>query len=160
MGANQRFALDKNIIKIPLLISFDLNDEILRKKNEFFIKINTQYSNTIFGIELNGYLSHNKNIKILKENVNFQVKGFDIMKAIHNKINSCKLDTILKKNSDELYFENYIFNNIQCSIGVGFVISKNNVIKNINARNFSLFEDDVIIKKLFLNYIKLNIIFN
>ena len=152
MRANQIFALDKNITKIPLLISFDFNDEISRKKNEFFIKINPQYSNTIFGIELNGYLSHNKNIKILKENVNFQVKGFDIMKAIHNKINSCKLDTILKKNSDELYFENYIFNNIQCSIGVGFVISKNNVIKNINARNFSLFDNKVIIKKLFLNY--------
>ena len=56
------------------------------------------------------------------------------MKSIHNKINSLKMDKIYKMKGDELYFENYIFNNIQCSIGVGFVISKNNIIKNINAR--------------------------
>ena len=152
MGANQRFALDKNIIKIPLLISFDLNDEILRKKNEFFIKINPEYSNTIFEIELNGFLEHYKRNRILKDNVKFQVKGFDIMKSIHNKINSLKMDKIYKMKGDELYYENYIFNNIQCSIGVGFIISKNNIIKNINARSFSIFEDNVKITKLFLNY--------
>ena len=152
MRANQRFALDKNIPKIPLLISFDFNDDSLRKKNEFFLKINPEYSNTLFGIEFNGFLSHNKSIKILKEDVNFQVKGFDIMKAIHNKINSLKLDKINKMTNHELYYENYIFNNIQCSIGVGFVISKNNIIKNINSRSFSIFEDNVRIKKLFINY--------
>ena len=150
MRNNQRFSLDKNIPKIPLLITFNFEDLNNKEKNEFFTQLNSDYSNLLFEIDLNANLHENKNI--FKDNINFKVKGFDILKSIQNKINSLKINKIIEINNEELFLENYVFNNIQCSFGIGFSISKNNLINYFKLKNYTFLENKIKITKLFLNY--------
>ena len=150
MRNNQRFSLDKNIPKIPLLITFNFEDLKNKEKNEFFTQLNSDYSNLLFEIDLNANLHENKNI--FKDNINFKVKGFDILKSIQNKISSLKINKIIEINNEELFFENYVFNNIQCSFGIGFSISKNNLINYFKLKNYTFLENKIKITKLFLNY--------
>ena len=147
---NQRFSLDKNQPKIPLLITFNFEDLNNKEENEFFTHLNSNYSNLLFEIDLNANLHENKNI--FKDNINFRVKGFDILKSIQNKINSLKINKIIEYNNEELFFDNYVFNNIQCSFGIGFSISKNNLINYLKLKNYSIFEKEIKITKIFLNY--------
>ena len=100
--SNQRFVLEKNQRKIPLIISFDFNDNFNKeKKNEFSTNLNNEYSNSLFEIELNAFLHEDNKIHIFKDNINFKVKGFDIMKSIHNKPSFSKPSTsILRKSVD------------------------------------------------------------
>ena len=146
---NQRFSLDKNQPKIPLLITFNF-DDLNKEKNEVFTKLNSDFSNSLFEIDLNANLHEYKNI--FKDNINFKVKGFDIMKSIQNKINGLKINKIIDINGENLFFENYVFNNIQCSFGIGFSISKNSLINYLKLKNYSIFENEVQIAKIFLNY--------
>ena len=146
---NQRFSLDKNQPKIPLLITFNF-DDLKKEENEVFTKINSDFSNLLFEIDLNANLHEFKNI--FKDNINFKVKGFDIMKSIQNKINGLKINKIIDINGEYLFFENYVFNNIQCSFGIGFSISKNSLINYLKLKNYSIFENEVQITKIFLNY--------
>ena len=150
MRNNQRFSLDKNIPKIPLLITFNFEDLNNKEKNEFFTQLNSDYSNLLFEIDLNANLHENKNI--FKDNINFKVKGFDILKSIQNKISSLKINKIIEINNEELFLENYVFNNIQCSFGIGFSISKNNLINYFKLKNYTFLENKIKITKLFLNY--------
>ncbi len=150
MRNNQRFSLDKNIPKIPLLITFNFEDLNNKEKNEFFTQLNSDYSNLLFEIDLNANLHENKNI--FKDNINFKVKGYDILKSIQNKISSLKINKIIEINNEELFFENYVFNNIQCSFGIGFSISKNNLINYFKLKNYTFLENKIKITKLFLNY--------
>ena len=146
---NQRFSLDKNQPKIPLLITFNF-DDLNKEKNEEFTKLNSDFSNSLFEIDLNANLHEYKNI--FKDNINFKVKGFDIMKSIQNKINGLKINKIIDIHGENLFFENYVFNNIQCSFGIGFSISKNSLINYLKLKNYSIFENEIKITKIFLNY--------
>ena len=70
--SNQRFVLEKNQRKIPLIISFDFNDNFNKeKKNEFSTNLNNEYSNSLFEIELNAFLHEDNKINIFKDNINF-----------------------------------------------------------------------------------------
>ena len=149
---NQRFVLDEKQKKIPLLMTFDFNNILNSENNEFFTKITNNYSSYIFELELNGELNENKKI-IFKENINFRVNGFDILKSIKNKIDEVTILIINSCKEDLFYFNTYVFNNIQCSFGINFSISKENLINYINfGKNNSFYDFNIRIKKLYINY--------
>ena len=124
---NQRFALDPNQPSIPLNIEFDIN------KNSSLRNIDSDYTNFIFEINLNASLHKSNSItkhnNVFKDRINFKVKGFDIVKAIQNKLyNVITHNNIQFNKSNDMH--NYtinVFNNIQCSFGVGFSISNNSL---------------------------------
>ena len=148
----QRFVLDKNQQKIPLLMTFDFNNTHNSQNNGFFTTITNHYSSNIFELELNGELNEN-NKKVFKENINFRVNGFDILKSIRNKIEEVTILIINSCKQDYFYFDTYVFNNIQCSFGINFSISRENLINYINfGGNYSFYDFDIRILKLYINY--------
>ena len=148
----QRFVLDNNHQKIPLLMTFDFNNTQNSQNNGFFTKITNNYSSNTFELELNGELNENNN-KIFKENINFRVNGFDIIKSIRNKINEVTILIINSCKEDYFYFDTYVFNNVQCSFGINFSISRENLINYINfGGNYSFYDFNIRITKLYINY--------
>ena len=81
----QKFVLKKDQSKICLNISFDLDNKSNFDKFPFF-KINRNFSINSFNINLNSVLTHDETINIFKEDVNFFVKGMDILEIIHKKL--------------------------------------------------------------------------
>ena len=117
---NQRFALDRNQPKIPLNIEFDCVD-----MDESFEDINKEYASYIFEIDLNAKL--HSCAQIFKDNINFKVKGYDIIKSIQSRLNNIgqkeRNGYLNMKAENILTFSANVFNNIQCSFGVVFTIS-------------------------------------
>ena len=149
---NQRFVLDKNQHKIPLLITFDFSLEMNNKNNEFFTKVTNDYSFNLFELDINAKLNETQK-KMFKENINFRVKGYDILKAIKNKINDFSIESTNLLNQNLFSFETFVFKNIQCSFGIQFSIKKENLINYINNNdNNPFFNIDIQINKLFINY--------
>ena len=127
---NQRFALDSDQPKLPLNIEFPILKDNTKTEIE---KIGKEFIGYIFEIELNAKLHEQNNRNnyhtVFKDNINFKVKGYDIMKAIYNKLYSfnCENSNYLptQYNSDEFSLSAIVFNNIQCSFGISFSISAN-----------------------------------
>ena len=148
----QRFVLDNNQQKIPLLMTFDFNYPNNSQNHEFFTKITNNYSSNIFELEINAELNENKQ-KVFKENINFRVNGFDILKSIRNKIDEVTILIINSCKEDYFYFDTYVFNNVQCSFGITFSISRENLINYINfGGNYSFYDFNIRINKLYINY--------
>ena len=148
---NQRFILDKNNKKLPLLITFDFKKKTNSLNNEFISNIDEQFLLILLEIELNAFL-HNEQ-KIFEQDINFRIKGFDIYKSIEMKLKELNMDFVNNIKEEIISLETYVFNNIQSSLGIGFIISKNNLINFINFRdNNSFFNFNICIDKLFFKY--------
>lgn len=117
---NQRFALDRNQPKMPLNIEFDCGDD-----SNNFSNINKEYSSYVFEIDLNASLHSCP--RVFKDNINFKVKGYDIIKAIQSRLSTLgtkeRNGYLNMKSSSMISFSTNVFNNIQCSFGVCFSIS-------------------------------------
>ena len=70
---NQRFVLDKNQHKIPLLITFDFSLEMNNKNNEFFTKVTNDYSFNLFELDINAKLNETQK-KCLKKILILELK--------------------------------------------------------------------------------------
>ena len=141
--ANQRFALDRNQPKIYLCLNFDV-----LKENSTFSNINNDYVGLTFDIQL-GALLHGYNI--FKDAINFKVKGYDIIKSIHGRLNDKKTaySTVMKGSTQNYIFQTTVFNNIQCTFGVDFSISNYNLSKfyatnYINNNTIAMFDIKII----------------
>ena len=66
---NQRFVLDQNQQKIPLLITFDFSLEKNIKNNGFFTYVTNDYSYNLFELDINAKLNENQKI-MFKEDIN------------------------------------------------------------------------------------------
>ena len=148
---NQRFILDKNNKKIPLRITFDFKTTKNSLNNEFISNIDEQFLLILLEIELNAFL-HNEQ-KIFEQDINFRIKGFDIYKSIEMKLNELNMDFVNNIKGEIISLETYVFNNIQSSLGIGFIISKKNLINFINFKgNNSFFNFNICIDKFFFKY--------
>lgn len=121
--ANQRFALDRNQPKLFLCLDFDITNHESRISN-----VNNDYAAQTFEIEL-GAMLHGNNV--FKDSINFKVKGYDIIKSIHGRLNDKKTSNTLQVNNPSKIniFQTTVFNNIQCTFGVDFIISNFNLSK-------------------------------
>lgn len=121
--ANQRFALDRNQPKLFLCLDFDITNHESRISN-----VNNDYAAQTFEIEL-GAMLHGNNV--FKDSINFKVKGYDIIKSIHGRLNDKKTSNTLQMNNPSKIniFQTTVFNNIQCTFGVDFIISNFNLSK-------------------------------
>lgn len=121
--ANQRFALDRNQPKLFLCLDFDITNHESRISN-----VNNDYAAQTFEIEL-GAMLHGNNV--FKDSINFKVKGYDIIKSIHGRLSDKKTSNTLQMNNPSKIniFQTTVFNNIQCTFGVDFIISNFNLSK-------------------------------
>ena len=156
---NQRFVLDQNQQKIPLLITFDFSLEKNIKNNGFFTYVTNDYSYNLFELDINAKLNENQKI-MFKEDINFRVKGYDILKAIKYKIKDFNIEFLNLYNKNLVYIETFVFKNIQCSFGIQFSMKKENLINYINNNENSILNFVVQINKLFINYNLPFIVFN
>ena len=148
---NQRFILDKNNKKIPLLITFDFKKKQNSLNNEFISNIDEKFLLILLEIELNAFLHNDQ--KIFEQDINFRIKGFDIYKSIEMKLKELNKDFVYNIKEEIISLETFVFNNIQSSLGIGFIISKNNLINFINCKdNNSFFNFNICIDKLFFKY--------
>ena len=149
---NQRLVLN-NQKKIPLLISFDFNQTSNNKNNNTFISnVNSDFTSSLFEIDLNASIHSTK--KIFNNNINFRIKGFDIYKAIGEKISNLNINDINNIKGDYFSLETFVFNNIQCSFGLSFIVSKINLINYINGGGkYSFLNLNITIEKLYFKYI-------
>jgi hypothetical protein len=130
---NQILTFDSSQQKVFLKFNFPIN-----LNNGFNIRnVNKELSNQIFDIKLSGLF---KQKKILTEPINFQVKGFDIVKSIIKTLNN--KETIPQIKEKNVRIISSVFNNIQMSFLVEFQISLENLkkvytftIKKINTIN-------------------------
>jgi hypothetical protein len=148
---NQRFVLDQNQQKIPLLITFDFSLEKNIKNNGFFTYVTNDYSYNLFELDINAKLNENQK-KMFKENINFRVKGYDILKAIKIKIKNLNIDSLNSYNQNLVLMETFVFQNIQCSFGIQFSMKKENLINYINNNENYSINFVVHINKLFIIY--------
>ena len=150
----QKFVLKKEHSKICLNISFDL-EKNSNFENFPFFKINRNFSINSFNINLNSVLTHDETIKIFKEDVNFFVKGIDILEIIHKKLINLNLEEIIKNSSENYIFNQIVFNNFLLCFGISFEISKIDLISflksNYNGK-FALFDYNIKIIKIYINY--------
>ena len=157
---NQRLVLN-NQKKIPLLISFDFNQTSNNKNNNTFISnVNSDFTSSLFEIDLNASIHSTK--KIFNNNINFRIKGFDIYKAIGEKISNLNINDINNIKGDYFSLETFVFNNIQCSFGLSFIVSKINLINYINGGGkYSFLNLNITIEKLYFKYyLSLNVFTN
>lgn len=148
---NQRFVLDENQQKIPLFITFDFSLERNINNNEFFTIVKNDYSFNLFELDINAKLNENQK-KMFKENINFRVKGYDILKAIKIKIKNLNIDSLNSYNQNLVLMETFVFQNIQCSFGIQFSMKKENLINYINNNENYSINFVVHINKLFIIY--------
>jgi hypothetical protein len=154
MKDNQKFVQKKEQSKICLNISFDLENYLNVEKFPFF-KINRNFSINSFNINLNSVLTHNETIKIFKDDVNFLVKGIDILEIVHNKLLNLNLEEIIKNSSEKFIFNQIVFNNILLCFGISFDISKIDLINFLKSNykgKFALFDYNINILKIYINY--------
>lgn len=152
---NQRFVLDPNQPKTNLNLQFDFN-----RVHSNFSNVSKTYSVTTFEFNINANLHGHC---VFKNNINFKVKGFDILKAIQMKFkeitndsnrNPSPTESNINGSSKNIYNVN-VFNNIQCSFNVSFTVSNMNIAKYISCSELNMnFNFDICeIKIVKLNFI-------
>jgi hypothetical protein len=114
--SHQRFVLDETQPKEHLNLQFNF----VRSSNAF-TNINMNYSNLIFEFNL---LANLHGIEILKNPINFKVKGYDIVKSIQNKLRDINYLKNYNEQQSQKEINTTVFRNIQCTFIVTFVVSK------------------------------------
>ena len=147
--SHQRFVLDETQPKEHLNLQFNF----VRSSNTF-TNINMNYSNLIFEFNL---LANLHGIEILKNPINFKVKGYDIVKSIQNKLRDINYLKNYNEQQSQKEINTTVFRNIQCTFIVTFVVSKFNIAKYISqqsqqAMNFNINLCEIQITKLNIIY--------
>ena len=143
---NQILTFDSSQQKVFLKLNFPIN-----AKNGFNLRqVKKELTNQIFDIKLSGLFNQKE---IFSEPINFQVKGFDIVKAIIKTLNN--KETIPQIQDKNVKIISSVFNNIQMTFLVEFQISLEHLkkvytfpIKNLNTIN----EYGIKITKIILVY--------
>lgn len=135
---NQRFVLDPNHPKTSVNLQFDFS-----KVNSNFSNVTKVFSVTTFDFNINSILHGNS---VFKNNINFKVKGFDILKSIQSKLKEITIsnnlqneiasnstnDTLSNNSQAKQVYSVNVFNNIQCSFSVEFNVNNMNIAKFIS----------------------------
>jgi hypothetical protein len=158
----QQLVLDKKQEKINFKIEFELTKSDKFNQSNSLTTIFKDYSNINFEIFMNSVVH---NIRLLDRDINFTLKGYDIVKSISQKIT----DLIVNKNSFSNSYNNFsspyvilkpslgyiaqIFTNPQCSVSVEFCASSKNLKFDKLSNNYNnLLNSDIKITKLFIDY--------
>jgi hypothetical protein len=144
IGIAQQFVLDKHQEKIKFNLEFDLKN----KDASLFSNLNKDYSHYKFELFLNCSL-HKK--KILNQDINFTINGYDVVKSINNKINELSNNSYKVFQTGVIYTAP-IFSNIQCSIALDFIFLHCFKVDRFVPNIFNLCNGDIKITKLYLDY--------
>jgi hypothetical protein len=125
ISQTQQLVLDKTQERVKFSIEFDLTNS-----ETAFKKINYEYTHYSFELILNAFI-HKK--LFLRENINFIVKGYDIIKSIQNKLYELQNTSGVKKHTK---FFSIVFSNVQCSLAIDFLMNSNVINYNNNNHKY------------------------
>lgn len=159
----QQLVLNKKQEKINFKIEFDLTKSEIFNNSNPFTTLSKDYSHSNFEIFLNSDIH---NIKLLDKDINFTLKGYDIIRSICQKIT----DLITNKNCCSNSYNNFsssnfiilkpkygyiaqIFNNPQCSVSLEFCAFSKNLKFDKFCNNLSNIQNsDIKINKIYIDY--------